>query len=259
MPTTIDIDRILKEEKELFLRKLHDYGTEDMTEAGVPGVIARMNEKLLRLKNLMKQADGIGGRAMEEPIRDTFLDLMGYALIGTLLHDGIWERTEGISFKPETPEPTSTPSVAKEALRVVHLDGEQSPLHKPKMDGDVGHDLEIQKDTWVLPTWLRAGKAQTIPCGVRMKIPQGLFCQIMGRSSSANKKGLLVHTAVIDENYTGKMFACTFNLSLFPKKVKKGERLAQVVFFKAHMPEIIKVDELPITTRGEKGFGSTGK
>jgi len=126
-------------------------------------------------------------------------------------------------------------------------------IHSPKKFGDQGFDLVVSEDTVVPP--LGSGSV-IVPSDVKIGIPEGYWCQIVGRSSTA-KRGLSVQTATIDQGYTGKMFACCFNMTSNEISIKKGERLAQVVFFKSEIPSIVEVDELPSTERGETGFGST--
>ena len=135
----------------------------------------------------------------------------------------------------------------------------ESPLHAPKKDGDVGYDLTVSEDTIIMPAAMNgSGFATSVPCAVKVKIPDGYFCQVLGRSSAANKRGILVHTAVIDNGYTGQMFACCWNMGKTAITVKAGERLAQLVFFPMTVLELQEVEELPETSRGESGFGSTG-
>lgn len=127
----------------------------------------------------------------------------------------------------------------------------------PKKPGDVGYDLVCAED-FELPPHGNASNAFIIPAGVSLKIPEGYFCQILGRSSSA-KRGIGVQTAVIDCGYTGPMFACCWNMTSETIHIKKGEKIAQVVFFPISIFPLVEVEKLPDTERGETGFGSTGR
>lgn len=127
----------------------------------------------------------------------------------------------------------------------------------PKMDGDVGYDLVCSED-FILPPHGSASTAFIIPAGVNIKSPEGFFCQIVGRSSAA-RRGIGVQTALIDNGYVGPMFACSWNMTNEPILIKKGERIAQVVFFPMYIFPIKVVDKLPDTTRKDAGFGSTGR
>jgi dUTP pyrophosphatase len=249
MPSEIDIDNILQEEKDLFMRKLHDYGTEDMAEAQIPGVVARLNEKLLRVKNLLKQSEGMGGRAMEEPIRDTFLDLMGYSLIAILLHDGIWEVSEGISVAPEP-----TPTLNKFLQVQRSEEAKKHPLPFPKKAEDVGYDMYTVRD-FTIPHSME--HPVDVPTEIKVKLPSGHWALVINRSSTARKLGIDVVNGVIDTGYVGELFACCWNRTGQDIKVEKGTRLAQFVVLPSITPDIIEVDKLPETERGETGFGST--
>jgi len=139
---------------------------------------------------------------------------------------------------------------------LVKKPSEHGGISSPKKRGDVGYDLTVSEDTVIPPL---PAMPVIVPAGVHIKIPEGHWCQIVGRSSAANKLGILVHTATIDEGYTGQLFACVWNLTGEPITVKKGTRLGQVVFYKICTPDMEHVHELPDTERGETGFGSTGK
>ena len=133
--------------------------------------------------------------------------------------------------------------------------GHDGILH-PKKDGDVGYDL-VSSEDFTLPPHMNASAAFVVPAGVHIKAPAGYFCQIVGRSSAA-KRGVGVQTAIIDNGYTGPMFACVWNLTGEEIRIKKGERLAQAVFLPICTFPLRTVEELPATERGDTGFGSTG-
>ena len=74
------------------------------------------------------------------------------------------------------------------------------------------------------------------------------------------KQALLdVVNGVIDNGYTGELFACCWNRTGKDIKVEKGTRLAQFVLLPMFVPGIKEVDALPQTQRGDTGFGSSGK
>lgn len=127
----------------------------------------------------------------------------------------------------------------------------------PKMDGDVGYDLVCSED-FILPPHGSALTASIVPAGVSIKSPDGFFCQIVGRSSAA-RRGIGVQTAIIDNGYTGPMFTCSWNMTDKPILIRKGDRIAQVIFLPMYIFPIKVVDKLPDTTRRDAGFGSTGR
>jgi len=126
----------------------------------------------------------------------------------------------------------------------------------PKLEGDVGYDLVVSEDVTIPP--LPANPTR-VYAGVAIKIPKGYFCHLYGRSSSATNLGLVVCTATIDNGFTGEMSILCWNLTAEPVKIIKGTRIGQAVFFPTSIFPIKWVDELPATSRGDKGFGSTGK
>ena len=155
--------------------------------------------------------------------------------------------------------PGFTPRLVPDAVLVKGMDPEGVlDILPPQRPTDVGYDLVVSQETHLPPFGSAGGGATTVPSAVKMKIPTGYYAQIVGRSSAANKRGVLVHTATIDPGYTGQLFACCWNMTNEVKLIKKGERLAQVVFLPTHTPPLEEVIKLPITERGEDGFGSTG-
>jgi hypothetical protein len=69
---------------ELLASKQHDYGHRNITSFGLVGVGVRMSDKIARLENLVKRDDD----AVNEPLTDTYKDIVGYAVIaGMLMND----------------------------------------------------------------------------------------------------------------------------------------------------------------------------
>jgi len=123
--------------------------------------------------------------------------------------------------------------------------------HFVKPDGDVTD-----------PTpWLEVppGGYAEIETGVRVKCPDDAWAIITGRSSTAWKRRLIVIQGIIDSGYIGYLRNLVFNPNPVPKRVHEGDRLAQLIVLpKYPISNIIGVDELPSTERGESGFGSSG-
>ena len=145
--------------------------------------------------------------------------------------------------------------------------------------GDVGLDLPIRiKGSIVQPDlqhyvrpegdgpdttpWLEipAGGYAEVETGVRVKLPDDAWAIITGRSSTAWKRRLIVIQGIIDSGYTGYLRNLVFNPNPVPKRIHEGDRLAQLIIIpKYPISEIVKVDELPDTVRGQSGFGSSGQ
>jgi len=107
---------------------------------------------------------------------------------------------------------------------------------------------------------LRPGERALIPTGFAMELPAGLEGQIRPRSGLALKDGVTVLNApgTIDSDYRGEMKVLLINLGDKTFEVTRGARIAQLVVsrFEAITPS--ETAELSGTSRGEKGFGSTG-
>ncbi|MFQ5443210.1 MAG: dUTP diphosphatase [Nitrospinales bacterium] len=119
--------------------------------------------------------------------------------------------------------------------------------------GDAGADLQSSIDD-VIPA---RGK-KLIPSGIRIAVPQGHVGLIWPRSGLAVKFSLDCGAGVIDSQYRGEVKVLMFNHSDEDYRIKKGERIAQLLIQKVETVKFIKVDKLDETPRGQAGFGSTG-
>ena len=81
--------------------------------------------------------------------------------------------------------------------------------------------------------------------------------QVRGRSGLA-KKGIDVFQGTVDADYRGEIKVILINNSDVPFEIKRGDRIAQLVFLVTLTPSLLKVTDLDVTERGEGGFGSTG-
>ena len=100
-----------------------------------------------------------------------------------------------------------------------------------------------------------------IKTGLSMEIPVGYAGMIFARSGLACKKGLAPanKVGVVDADYRGEILVALNNHSDSDKTVSHGERIAQLIimpFYKADFEVVLDLNE---TTRGDGGFGSTGK
>ena len=121
------------------------------------------------------------------------------------------------------------------------------------LEGDAGMDLYAAEDYL-----LRPQERVSVKTGVAIGIEKGYVGLIWDKSGLAHKKGLKTLGGVIDSNYTGEWLIGLVNLSKEDYQIKKGEKIAQVLFQKVETPQIELVVELEETARGENGFGSTG-
>lgn len=121
---------------------------------------------------------------------------------------------------------------------------------------DAGWDLYVSADTTV-----PAHSFADVPSGVRMQLPNGYWGMLTGRSSTIRKRGLLVVQGIIDTGYTGELFSAVWNLTSKPVLLEQGERVAQLILLPNSTSKslLVQADSLGKTTRGEHGFGSSGK
>ena len=122
---------------------------------------------------------------------------------------------------------------------------------------DAGHDLHATEAVILAP-----GERAAIGCGFAMALPDGMAGLVVPRSGLALKEGLGVLNApgLIDAGYRGEVKVILVNHDpAEARAIAPGDRIAQLVLI--HLPTVrfAEVDALPDSTRGEGGFGSTGK
>jgi len=121
------------------------------------------------------------------------------------------------------------------------------------LKGDVGMDLYSAEEVVIRP-----GERISCKTGIAMKIPDGYAALIWDKSGPSHKFGIKTLGGVFDSNYTGEYMIGLVNLGKEDYKIEKGQKIAQVLFQKIEIPEILEVDELEKTNRGTGAFGSTG-
>lgn len=110
------------------------------------------------------------------------------------------------------------------------------------------------------PIDLKPGDRILIPTGLQMALPFGFEAQIRPRSGLAYKHGItMLNTpGTIDSDYRGEVKVLAINHGDEPFTVNHGDRIAQMVIAPVFQPEVKETDELPESSRGKGGFGSTG-
>ena len=103
-------------------------------------------------------------------------------------------------------------------------------------------------------------KMAKIGTGIAITPPEGYFGAIFARSGLSTKRGLRPANCVgaCDEDYTGEYIVVLYNDSNTIQTVEPGERIAQLIFLPYISVNMIEIDELEETERGDGGFGSTG-
>jgi dUTP pyrophosphatase len=129
-------------------------------------------------------------------------------------------------------------------------------LPKYQTQGSSGCDLRSSIDA-VIP----AGKRQMVPTGLKVEIPVGFEGQVRPRSGLAAKHGITVLNTpgTVDCDYRGEIKVILLNTSDEDFIIKKGDRIAQLVFSQVFRAIFKKEEALTSTERAEGGFGSTGR
>lgn len=120
-----------------------------------------------------------------------------------------------------------------------------------------GMDLYANIDE---PLEIKPFERAIIPTGLIFEIPEGYEAEIRPRSGLAMKYGITVLNTpgTIDADYRGEVKIILINLSKEPYIVKKGDRVAQIVFKEVVRAKIEETDNLGSTKRDIGGFGHTG-
>jgi dUTP pyrophosphatase len=107
---------------------------------------------------------------------------------------------------------------------------------------------------------LAPGARALVPTGLSIALPPGFEAQVRPRSGLALRDGVTCLNApgTIDADYRGPVGVILANLGSVPVRIKRGDRIAQLVIAPVSRARFELVDELPESTRGNGGFGSTG-
>lgn len=129
-------------------------------------------------------------------------------------------------------------------------------IPKYQTHGSAGCDL-YAADEITIPSKSRG----VVGTGIRLEIPHGYGAYVCPRSGLAIKNGITVLNSpgIIDNDYRGEVKVILYNTDDKEFIVKKGDRIAQLVFFPIFQAIFQKAKEVNDTSRGEGGFGSTGK
>ncbi|HSM01527.1 MAG TPA: dUTP diphosphatase [Acidimicrobiia bacterium] len=121
--------------------------------------------------------------------------------------------------------------------------------------GDGGVDLYARESATLQP-----GGRVIVPTGVAVAVPEGHAGLVTPRSGLAARSGISVVNGpgLLDSGYRGEIKVILVNLGQEMVEILRGDRIAQLVVVPVATQEFEVVDELPESTRGEGGFGSTG-
>lgn len=131
------------------------------------------------------------------------------------------------------------------------------PLPKYETDGSSGMDLRANLDEDLV---LKPLDRVLVPTGLYFEFEKGYEAQVRARSGLALKKGLGLPNGIgtIDSDYRGELKVILINMSRDDVVIEDGDRIAQIVFMKIEIPDIVEVEEISDTERSDGGFGHTG-
>lgn len=140
-------------------------------------------------------------------------------------------------------------------IKVVNKGHQQLPVYATPQSA--GMDLRANIDG---PVTLHPLERRLVPTGLHIALPAGFEAQIRPRSGLALKHGITVLNSpgTVDADYRGEIMVLLINFSQENFVINDGERIAQMVIARHEQAELISVDELDTTERGEGGYGHTG-
>jgi dUTP pyrophosphatase len=141
------------------------------------------------------------------------------------------------------------------SVQVLRLDADL-PLPAYAHPGDAGADLLSTVDLTLAP-----GERALVPTGVAIALPDGFVALVHPRSGLAARHGLsIVNTpGTVDAGYRGEIKVLLINHDpVEPIELRRGDRIAQLVIQRFERARFVEVDELPDSSRGDGGYGSTG-
>ncbi len=130
------------------------------------------------------------------------------------------------------------------------------PLPAYAQPGDAGADLYAAREVVLEP-----GERALVGTGVAVALPFGYAGFVHPRSGLAARAGLTIVNApgTVDAGYRGEILVCLVNLDpRTPVRIRRGDRIAQLVVQRVERAQFVEVDRLPASERGVGGHGSTG-
>ena len=135
---------------------------------------------------------------------------------------------------------------------------EDIPLPQYMSDHASGMDVRaaVEESVTIPP-----GGIRLIPTGLTIAVPPGYEAQVRPRSGLALKQGVGLPNApgTLDSDYRGEVQVLLINHSPRPFRIERGDRIAQLVVAPVERVEVVEIEAVDGTPRGDGGFGSTGR
>lgn len=123
-----------------------------------------------------------------------------------------------------------------------------------RREGDIGWDLYAVSAEVIAPSLVKAST------GIAIELPPGYWAQIENRSSMG-KAGWAVHGGIVDNAYRGEVMVILARHDAGAPAIEPGQKIAQLVIRRQEDAgwQALEAETLTDTTRGNNGFGSTGR
>ena len=145
-------------------------------------------------------------------------------------------------------------------VKIKRISDEFADIQLPSYttEGSAGMDIRAAVNENLI---LKAGEVLLVPTNLSVEIPAGYEIQVRPRSGLAIKHGIgiLNSPGTIDSDYRGEVKIILMNFSKEDFTISRGDRIAQIVLSKVYLAEFEETESLKDSTRGEGGFGHTGK
>ena len=127
--------------------------------------------------------------------------------------------------------------------------------HSDPYTGDSGLDVTAVEDI-IIPY----GASAVVQVGLKLAyVTPGYWFKVEGRSGLGFKYSITPHYGIIDNPYRGDMGIKLYNFGKVDYTVKAGDKIAQLIIYPLIQANVNWSDEVAVTNRGDKGFGSSGK
>lgn len=133
---------------------------------------------------------------------------------------------------------------------------ETAMLPVKNQDGDMGYDIFSDEDIT-----LTTNNKDKISTGIAIELPKGYGAFLVGRSGLTSKTLLRINLGVIDNGYRGELHIMNdiiYKGSNETVRIEKGDKIAQLIVLPIFDGDVVEVDDVSETSRGDKGFGSSG-
>ena len=137
--------------------------------------------------------------------------------------------------------------------------GDSIPLPHYATSGSAGLDMRACIDAALT---VEPGETVLVPTGLAIHIGDAdLAAVLLPRSGLGHKHGLVLGnlTGLIDSDYQGQVYISCWNRSNTAYEIQPGERIAQMIFVPVEQVQFDVVEEFDDSSRGEGGFGHSGR